>query len=214
MDCLPAQWFRDAARSIVHGAGGAYTRWAAILPALEKRFRVYAIDRRGRGESGEGDQYAIECEFEDVAAVVDSSVRDIYNRKRGFEQVPTWRLYREMLSGSVVARLRFQHSRYFFQGAQDEVTETSLVQEYFDKVSAPHKELVLFEGAGHFAVWTMPDRFLQPAGESRASDGGAGTDLGNESPTEPVLGYSVDSFHTIAIDIGRPCSIEALSAMR
>jgi pimeloyl-ACP methyl ester carboxylesterase len=33
---------------------------------------VYAVDRRGHGESGDGTTYAIEREFEDIAAVVDS----------------------------------------------------------------------------------------------------------------------------------------------
>jgi pimeloyl-ACP methyl ester carboxylesterase len=38
----------------------------------DRQFTVYAVDRRGRGESGEAHDYAIEREFEDVAAVVDS----------------------------------------------------------------------------------------------------------------------------------------------
>ncbi len=37
----------------------------------EKRFTVYAVDRRGIGKSGDTPDYAIEREFEDVAAVVD-----------------------------------------------------------------------------------------------------------------------------------------------
>jgi pimeloyl-ACP methyl ester carboxylesterase len=57
---------------LVHGTGGFSTRWKPILPALEKYFTVYAVDRRGRGESGDGSNYAIEREFDDVAAVVDS----------------------------------------------------------------------------------------------------------------------------------------------
>jgi pimeloyl-ACP methyl ester carboxylesterase len=57
---------------LVHGTGGSYKRWMPILPALEKQFTVYGVDRRGRGESGEAPTYAIEREFEDVAAVVDS----------------------------------------------------------------------------------------------------------------------------------------------
>ncbi len=57
---------------LVHGTSAAYTRWAPIQPALQEHFRVYAVDRRGRGESGEAVSYAIEREFEDVAAVVDS----------------------------------------------------------------------------------------------------------------------------------------------
>lgn len=57
---------------LVHGALASHQRWVSILPELENQFTVYAIDRRGRGESGDASTYAIEREFEDVAAVVDS----------------------------------------------------------------------------------------------------------------------------------------------
>jgi pimeloyl-ACP methyl ester carboxylesterase len=57
---------------LVHGATADHTRWQSVLPALEERFTVYAIDRRGRGASGDAPAYAIAREFEDVAAVVDS----------------------------------------------------------------------------------------------------------------------------------------------
>lgn len=56
---------------LVHGTTADHTRWAPILPALRERFTVYACDRRGRGGSGDGPPYAMEREFEDVAAVVD-----------------------------------------------------------------------------------------------------------------------------------------------
>jgi pimeloyl-ACP methyl ester carboxylesterase len=57
---------------LVHGTAADHGRWRPVLPAFEERFTVYAIDRRGRGGSGDADGYAIEREFEDVAAVVDS----------------------------------------------------------------------------------------------------------------------------------------------
>jgi len=50
---------------------------------------------------------------------------------------------------------------YYFQGAEDERTLAPLAKEYFDQINAPRKEFVLLEGGGHFAVWTMPSRFLQ-----------------------------------------------------
>lgn len=62
---------------LVHGAGGSHVRWASILPALAAEFTVYAIDRRGRGASGDAECYAVEREFEDVAAVVDSIDRPV-----------------------------------------------------------------------------------------------------------------------------------------
>jgi pimeloyl-ACP methyl ester carboxylesterase len=42
-----------------------------VLPAIEERVTVLAIDRRGRGRSGDAHDYAIEREYENVAAVVE-----------------------------------------------------------------------------------------------------------------------------------------------
>jgi pimeloyl-ACP methyl ester carboxylesterase len=58
---------------LVHGSGANPVAWTAVLPALEEHFTVYALYRRGRGESGDGPTYAIEREYEDIAAVVDST---------------------------------------------------------------------------------------------------------------------------------------------
>jgi pimeloyl-ACP methyl ester carboxylesterase len=55
---------------LVHG-GPDHTYWNPVLPALTLHFTVYAMDRRGHGGSGDGAAYALEREFEDVAAVVD-----------------------------------------------------------------------------------------------------------------------------------------------
>jgi pimeloyl-ACP methyl ester carboxylesterase len=90
------------------------------------------------------------------------SLWDIYNRYRGFAQVPSLRLYREMLTTDLAALgLDFKVPIFFFQGAEDEITVTALAQEYFEEIHAPHKEIALFEGVGHFAVWSVPDKFLQ-----------------------------------------------------
>lgn len=57
---------------LVHGTTADHTRWDPIRSAFEKHLTVYAIDRRGRGESGDAPEYALGQEFEDVATVVDS----------------------------------------------------------------------------------------------------------------------------------------------
>ncbi|MDC0710895.1 alpha/beta hydrolase [Stigmatella sp. ncwal1] len=57
---------------LVHGSNLDHTSWDAVLPALQARFTVYALDRRGRGRSGDAPAYAIEREFEDVAALVEA----------------------------------------------------------------------------------------------------------------------------------------------
>lgn len=59
---------------LVHGTTSDRSTWELVLPELQRHFTVYAVDRRGRGESGSGDSasYDIEREFEDVIAVIDS----------------------------------------------------------------------------------------------------------------------------------------------
>jgi pimeloyl-ACP methyl ester carboxylesterase len=75
-DGVPIACYRSGAGPalvVVHGTTADHTRWAPVLPALAERFTVYAVDRRGRGASGDAPAYAIEREFEDVAAVVDAA---------------------------------------------------------------------------------------------------------------------------------------------
>lgn len=57
---------------LVHPALGDHTRWEPLLPHLEPHVTVHAMDRRGRGASGDHPDYQLEREYEDVAAVVDA----------------------------------------------------------------------------------------------------------------------------------------------
>jgi pimeloyl-ACP methyl ester carboxylesterase len=69
-----AAWKTGAGPSlvVVHGGAADHTAWDKVMPLLTDSFTVYAVDRRGRGASGDGASYAIEREFEDVAAVADA----------------------------------------------------------------------------------------------------------------------------------------------
>ncbi len=59
---------------LVHGSADDHTAWDRVAPRLAMTFTVYAVDRRGRGASPwTGSFYAIEQEFDDIAAVVDST---------------------------------------------------------------------------------------------------------------------------------------------
>jgi pimeloyl-ACP methyl ester carboxylesterase len=57
---------------LVHGTTADHRRWTAISPRFEQQFSVYALDRRGRGGSGDGPEYAIPREAEDIAAVIEA----------------------------------------------------------------------------------------------------------------------------------------------
>jgi pimeloyl-ACP methyl ester carboxylesterase len=61
---------------LVHGAAADHTTFRAVGPRWASRYTVHAIDRRGRGASGDTLPYAIEREFEDVAAVADAIAAD------------------------------------------------------------------------------------------------------------------------------------------
>jgi pimeloyl-ACP methyl ester carboxylesterase len=50
----------------------------AVAEALEDRFTVYNYDRRGRGDSGDTGDYAVEREIEDLAAVIEAAGGSAY----------------------------------------------------------------------------------------------------------------------------------------
>lgn len=62
---------------LVHGTTADHTRWSGILPELTQFYSVFAMDRRGRGESGDGDSYSLEYEFDDVAAIVGAAGKNV-----------------------------------------------------------------------------------------------------------------------------------------
>lgn len=55
---------------VVHGTAADRSRWTTIRPMLERDFTVVAVDRRGRGGSGDDGAYSIGREAGDLAAVV------------------------------------------------------------------------------------------------------------------------------------------------
>jgi pimeloyl-ACP methyl ester carboxylesterase len=58
---------------LVHGMVADHgTTWRSVREALERHFTVHALDRRGRGGSGDAPAYALQREAEDVAAVVEA----------------------------------------------------------------------------------------------------------------------------------------------
>ena len=54
---------------LVHGASADHTTFRVVGPLLASTFTVHAIDRRGRGASGDAAGYTIEREYEDLVAV-------------------------------------------------------------------------------------------------------------------------------------------------
>ena len=57
---------------MVHGSIADHTTFDGFVDLLGRHLTTYALDRRGFGASGDTAEYAIERDFEDVAAVVDA----------------------------------------------------------------------------------------------------------------------------------------------
>ena len=62
----------------VHGGVGDRTRWTPMFPLLTSKFTACAMDRRGRGASGDSPEYSLAKEAEDVAAVVNSRPEPVF----------------------------------------------------------------------------------------------------------------------------------------
>lgn len=63
---------------LIHGTGIDHSYWDPVAPELGRHFTVSSVDRRGRGHSGDTAPYAIQREFEDVAAMVASMAGDVF----------------------------------------------------------------------------------------------------------------------------------------
>ena len=75
-DGTPIAYYRSGSGPplvLVAGTGAANPlAWTAVILRLAEQLTVIAVDRRGRGARGAGPAYALEREFEDLTAVVDS----------------------------------------------------------------------------------------------------------------------------------------------
>lgn len=90
----------------------------------------------------------------------DYSLRDAAAWLRGFGKVNEATFEQFMRFDARALGTAFEVPFYLLQGARDVVTLTEPAVEYFAEVRAPAKELVLIEGASHFAAFTQPGRFL------------------------------------------------------
>jgi pimeloyl-ACP methyl ester carboxylesterase len=96
----------------------------------------------------------------------DFSVKDMADRIAG-SNFSNAAVYGESLDGEITSinllstATQLAVPVVFIQGADDDVTPTSLVREYFKKLHAPSKNLVVLAGEGHLAVFAAPNTFLK-----------------------------------------------------
>ena len=58
---------------LLNGAFRDHTIFDSLVPELAPRCTTYTYDRRGRGESGDAPEYAVEREIEDLEAMIEET---------------------------------------------------------------------------------------------------------------------------------------------
>lgn len=62
---------------LVHGTAGLSGDWQLAIPHLQSHFTVVTMDRRGRGMSGDGSEYSMDREADDILGVLDAVDADV-----------------------------------------------------------------------------------------------------------------------------------------
>jgi pimeloyl-ACP methyl ester carboxylesterase len=74
-DGVPISVFKvgsGPAMVMVHGSASVGLSWASVLPELSRKFALYVMDRRGRGQSGDAPDYSVQAEIDDIEAVIEA----------------------------------------------------------------------------------------------------------------------------------------------
>jgi pimeloyl-ACP methyl ester carboxylesterase len=150
---------------LVHGAGSARWSFDAVRPQLEPCFTVIAIDRRGRGDSSDGAEYALEREYEDVAAVVrDAGPRTLLMGHSfgglvaagaaGVLDLPRLALYEPAMGGVLAVPERIERwERLIAEGDRDTV-----LREFFGEI-AGYSDAAIAEAEGS-PMWEARRRIV------------------------------------------------------
>lgn len=81
---------------VVHGTAGDSGAFALVAPLLEDVCTVYRMDRRGRGESGDGVDYSFAREVDDVVATAQAVPGPVYLYGHSFGGGLAWEAARRL----------------------------------------------------------------------------------------------------------------------
>lgn len=125
---------------LVHGSVSDRTVWVLVQPALEQRFTVYAVNRRGREGSVSTKSHTMNREFEDVAAVVDAIGEPVHLVGHSFgavcslgatrltTRIRSLTLYEPPLLGTVRSQMTSDVRKLVRDGRDDDALITFLTQ--------------------------------------------------------------------------------------
>ena len=87
------------------------------------------------------------------------SFRDAMNVRSGVSFTAK-NLQYDVIQGELMDALTVVHVPvFFFTGRHDYTVPFEMTEQYFNRLQAPHKELVWFEHSAHFPFFEEPERF-------------------------------------------------------
>ena len=153
---------------IVGGSLADHRFYEPLADELAKHFTVYNFDRRGRGQSGDAEAYAVEREIEDVAALIDYAKEPVY--MYGHSAGSALAL-RAAAAGLKIAKLALVDPPYTPHGDNDEAAkaqyaeEAARVQGLKDKGDFKSSAKIFLSGFG-LSDEDLEGMFQSPGGES------------------------------------------------
>ncbi len=89
------------------------------------------------------------------------SLRDTVNMLQG-GQFSIRALWEELHQFNFLEEIpRLEVPVYFLMGRHDYITVFELVEEYYEMLEAPHKELIWFDNSAHSPIFEEPERFVE-----------------------------------------------------
>jgi pimeloyl-ACP methyl ester carboxylesterase len=127
-------------------------------PANAKLY--FTFTKNLRAAMAPADQAWLRSLHTNAPALMSSDPKDFQNLIDGMEFSAEHVLPDQMATDLAVTADKIGTAFFVIQGKDDVITPTKAATDYFERVAAPKKELILIKDAGHFAFMTAPDAFL------------------------------------------------------
>jgi pimeloyl-ACP methyl ester carboxylesterase len=128
-------------------------------PANAKQY--FTFTKNLRAAMAPADRAWLESLHANAPALMTSDPKDFQNLIDGMDFSAQHLLPDQMATDLPITANKIDTAFFVIQGRDDVITPTKAAVEYFGRVHAPEKELILIPDAGHFAFMTAPVEFLE-----------------------------------------------------
>ncbi|MGD0193045.1 MAG: alpha/beta hydrolase [Rhizomicrobium sp.] len=127
-------------------------------PANAKQY--FAFSKGLRAAMAPSDQAWLQSLRTSAPTLIASHPKDFQDLIDGMDFSAVHALADQMATDLPKTAIKIDTAFFVIQGEDDVITPTTAAIDYFDRVQAPKKELILIPGAGHFAFMTASAAFL------------------------------------------------------